>query len=234
MSEFINLILQPLQAVLIRFESFLPHMLAALVIFVIGTLLAWGIRLMSVKLLKALGFDSWSDRMGVTVLMRKGHLWDKPSIALGAILFWVLMIFTLMAGLSALEMTAMDTLVEQFFSYIPRAVSALMIFAIGYVVIEFVCRTILIAAVNRGFNYAKLLADTVRILLTLLILAMVMEQLQVAPGIVLAAFSIIFGGIVVALAIAFGVGGIEAARRVIESELAKGAGELNKEDVEHI
>jgi flagellar motor component MotA len=72
----------------------------------------------------------------------------------------------------------------------------------------------------------------VRLLLIVLILAMALEQLQVAPNIVVAAFSIIFGGIVIALAIAFGVGGIEAARRIIE----KGATEKRegKDDIQHL
>jgi hypothetical protein len=55
----------------------------------------------------------------------------------------------------------------------------------------------------------------------------------VAPGIVLAAFSIIFGGIVVALAIAFGMGGIDAAKRMIEKETGEKKDE-GRQDIEHI
>ena len=75
----------------------------------------------------------------------------------------------------------------------------------------------MITAVNSGYHYAKILAEAVRLLLIVLILAMSLEQLQIAPGIVIAAFSIVFGGIILALAIAFGIGGIDAARRIINS-----------------
>ena len=68
-------------------------------------------------------------------------------------------------------------------------------------------RAVVIAAVNQGIHYARLLAEAVRLLMIVLVLAMALEQLQVAPVIVVAAFSIIFGGIVLALAIAFGIGG---------------------------
>jgi hypothetical protein len=61
---------------------------------------------------------------------------------------------------------------------------------------------------------------------------MALEQLQVAPNIVVAAFSIIFGGIVIALAIAFGVGGVEAARRIIEKGVAEKSG--GKDDIQHL
>ena len=70
-----------------------------------------------------------------------------------------------------------------------------------------------------------------RLLLTVLILAMALEQLHVAPNIVTAAFSIIFGGIVIALAISFGVGGIDSARKMIEKEEER---KEEKRDIEHI
>jgi uncharacterized protein YacL len=118
--------------------------------------------------------------------------------------------------------------------YLPRAFSAVLILIIGYVLTGFISRAVLIAAVNSGYHYAKLLAEAMRLLLTILILAMVLEQLQVAPGIVLAAFSIIFGGIVIALAISFGVAGIDAAKRMIEQETAEKHAKDTKDDIEHL
>ncbi len=217
MENFINLILDPMNALFLKFKVFMPNLLAMLVILFIGTLLALIINRILAKFLAAINFDSWSDRMGFTKLMRKGDLWTKPSATLGEIVFWLLIIITLMSGLNALQMPAIDQLVNQFFGYIPRFFSATMILIIGYLLSGFISRTVLITAANSGFHYAKQLAEAVHTLLIVLILAMIMEQLQIAPSIVLAAFSIIFGGIVIALAIAFGVGGIDAARRIIES-----------------
>ena len=234
MMEFLNLILEPLQEVFIKFKAFLPNLLAMLVIMVLGIVLARIVRVILIKSLTAINFDSWSDRMGFTTLMRKGDLWAKPSATLGSVIFWLLVIVTLMIGLSALNIPAIDSLVEQFFGYVPRVFSAAMILIIGYVLAGFISQGVLIAAVNSGYHYAKLLAKAIRTLLMVLILAMSMEQLQIAPSIVLAAFSIIFGGIVVALSIAFGVGGIDAARRMIERETQeKGAAET-RDDIEHV
>jgi len=232
--EFLNLILEPLQEVFAKFKAFAPSLLAMLVILVVGIVLARVLRAALVKFLTAVKFDSWSDRMGFTTLMRKGDLWMKPSVVIGAVLFWILIIVTLMVGLSALNVDAIDNLVGQFFGYLPRVFSAAMILVIGYAVSSFVSRAVLITVANAGYHYAKLLAEAVRVLLLLMILAMVMEELQIAPSIVLAAFSIIFGGIVFSLAIAFGVGGIEAAKRVIERETAEKSAEEPKDEIEHI
>lgn len=234
MEDFINLILEPLKELFLKFKVFVPNLLAMLVILVIGVLLALVIKRVLAKFLAAINFDSWSDRMGFTKLMRQGDMWGKPSAILGAIIFWLLVTITLMSGLNALQIPAIDQLVSQFFSYIPRFFSAAMILIVGYLLSGFISRAVLIAAANSGFHYAKLLAQAIHTLLIVLILAMVMEQLQIAPSIVLAAFSIIFGGIVIALAIAFGVGGIDAARRMIEKEATPKREGETKDEIEHI
>ena len=234
MENFFNLILEPLNDLFLKFKVFVPNFLAMLVILLIGILVALVVRRLLVKFLGAIKFDKWSDRMGFTKLMRQGDMWSKPATMLSTLVFWLLIAVTLMIGLSALQIPAVEHLVAQFFSYIPRLLSAAIILLVGYVFSGFISRAVLISATNNGFHYARVLAEVIHALLIVLILAMAMEQLQIAPGIVLAAFSIIFGGIVIALAIAFGVGGIDAAKRIIEREdLAKPeAGK--KDDIEHI
>ncbi len=234
MEDFINLIFEPIDALFLKFKVFVPNLLAMMVILLAGIVLAHIFKIVLVKSLNALNFDSWSDRMGFTKLMRKGDLWAKPTMIAGQIVFWSMIIVTLMSALSALQIPTIDLLVNQFFGYIPRLFSAAIILIVGYVLSGFVCRTVLIGAANSGFHYAKLLAQAIHTLLLVLILAMVMEQLQIAPSIVLAAFSIIFGGIVIALAIAFGVGGIDTARRIIEKEAAPERDGEAKDKIEHI
>lgn len=231
MEEFIQLILEPLKEVYMNFKTFIPNVMAMIIIIAAGLFLAWGVRKVLLKFLKAVNFDSWSDRMGLTAAMRKGDLWRKPSEAVAGALYWLLLIAVLMSGLGALKIHAIDNLVSRFFLYLPRIFSAVMILVFGYIIAGFIGRAVLIAAVNSGYRNARLLAEAVRILLMVLILAMSLEQLQVAPGIVVAAFSIIFGGIVLALAISFGVGGIDAARRMIEREEEK---KEEKKDMEHL
>ena len=230
MNEFFRLILESLQEVFFKFKEFTPNIIAALTIIIIGILFARVIYLILLRILKALKFDSWSDRMGLTSVLRKSDLWKKPSETSARITYWLFLIVFIMAGLSALRLEAIDNLVAQFFLYLPRAFSAVLILVFGYIVAAFISRAVLIMAINSGYYYAKLLADAIKLLLTVLILAMALEQFRIAPGIVIAAFSITFGGIVLALAISFGVGGIDSARKMIERE------EDNKEkkDLEHL
>jgi len=230
MNEFLDLIVQPLDAIFLNLKALLPNVLAMLVILLLGTGLAKLIHFVLLKFLNAIHFDNFADRVGMTALMRKGGVWTKPAALIARIVFWLVMVLTLMLALNALKIAAIEHLVTQLFGYLPRAFSALVILLVGTLLAGFASRAVLIAAVNSGYHYARALANAVRLLLTVLILAMTMEQLQIAPGIVLAAFSITFGGIVAALAIAFGVGGIDAARRMIEKEHA----EQEQSEIEHL
>lgn len=232
MEGLLSLILEPINDVYLKFKGFFPNFLAMLTIIIIGFIAAWLVKIGLLKLLKAVKFDNWCDRMGFTALLRKADVWIKPTDLLVLAVYWFIIIGFLMVGFSALNIQAIDSLVAEFFLYLPRAFSAVIILLIGYMGAGFLSRAVLIAAVNSGLHYAKLLAEAVRLLLTVLILAMALEQLQVAPSIVVAAFSIIFGGIVIALSISFGVAGIDTAKRMIEN--GREEKKEQKGDVEHV
>lgn len=234
MENFLNLVLEPLKELFVKLTTFVPNMLAMLLILLLGFIVARIVRLVLVKFLSAVNFDPWSDRMGFTRLMRKGDVWSKPSLVVSNMAFWLLVIITLLAGLYALQIDAMRQMVVSIIGYVPQLLSAIMILVIGYVLSEFISRAILIAAANSGLHYAKALSKAVNTLLLVLIVAMVLEQLKIAPTVVLAAFSIVFGGVVIALAIAFGVGGIPAARRMIERETTQGEQASPNDDIDPV
>ncbi len=232
MNTFWSLVEEPFREMVLKFRTFLPSLMASLTILLLGLAISWALKRVLVRLLELFHFDRWCDRMGLTALFRRERLWSKPSVAVGAIAFWAILILFAMMALSVLKLEAIRLLVAQTVLYLPRVVSAALLVLLGYLVTGFVSRAVLIAAVNSGYRNSRIVAEGVRLLLTVLILAMSLEQLQVAPSIVLAAFSISFGGIVLALAIAFGVAGIDAARKVFRNE--EDASPSSRDDVEHI
>lgn len=232
MERFSDVLFQPFKEFWKGFSVFAPNLIAMLLILLAGILSARLFYLLVLRVFKTINFDTWCDKAGLTALIRRGDVWGKPSEVFGHILYLLLLIIFVMIGLNALNLKAIDNLISQFLFYLPRVISALMILIVGYIIAGFLSRAALIAAVNSGYHYAKILAEAVRLLLLVLTLAMSLEQLQIAPGVVVAAFSIIFGGIVLALAIAFGVGGIDVAKRIIERNSEEKR--ETERDVEHI
>jgi Conserved TM helix len=218
MNQLLALILEPLKALYAQVSAFFPNVLAMLIIVLAGIFAARLIRAILLRTLRAIKFDAWSDRMGLTSMLRKGDLWSKPSAAVATVLFWLLIIVALLTGLSALHVRVIDDMISEVVTYLPRIVSAILILVIGYIVTGLVSRGLLISLVNSGFHFAKQFARAARLLLIMLIIAMALEQLQVAPGVVVAAFSIVFGGIVLALSISFGIAGVDLAKKMLEQQ----------------
>jgi hypothetical protein len=218
MNQVLALILEPLKALYAQVSAFFPNVLAMLIIVLAGIFAARLIRAILLRTLRAIKFDAWSDRMGLTSMLRKGDLWSKPSAAVATVLFWLLIIVALLTGLSALHVRVIDDMISEVVTYLPRIVSAILILVVGYIVTGLVSRGLVISLVNSGFHFAKQFARAARILLIMLIIAMALEQLQVAPGVVVAAFSIVFGGIVLALAISFGIAGADLAKKMLEQQ----------------
>ncbi|MDP2689475.1 MAG: hypothetical protein Q8P48_05115, partial [Deltaproteobacteria bacterium] len=175
-------------------------------------------------------FDKWSDEMGLASALRKGRVKMGPSSFIAAFLYWLVVIVFLMIWFGSLGLTVTDTFVSVFFMYLPRFISALIIMLFGYILAGFFARAALIAGVNAGIEHSRLLSESVRMFILILIFAMALEQLAIAPKIVFAAFSIFFGGALLALALAFGLGGKDAAREFIEHLIKK----REKDDIEHL
>lgn len=232
MNQFLNLTIEPLKELYAQFLKFSPNLLAMLIIILAGIIAARLVRAILVRLLKAIKFDAWSDRMGLTSMLRRGDLWAKPSGAVGSFASWLLIFVTLLAGLSALHIRIIDVMISEILAYLPRVVSAVLILVFGYIATGLIARGLLISLVNTGYHFAKQLARVVRVLLIVLIVAMALEQIEVAPGIVVAAFSTIFGGIVLALAISFGIAGVDAAKRIIEQREERK--EERARDIQHV
>jgi hypothetical protein len=99
--------------------------------------------------------------------------------------------------------------------------AALLILFAGYLLSAFVNRTVLIAAVNANLQFARALAMAAQSLVFIFFLAIALEQAGIGQGIVVATFSILFGGAVLALALAFGFGGRDLARDILERRFGK-------------
>ncbi len=207
---------------------FLPNLLAMITILIIGFLIAWMVKLILLRFLKAIQFDKVSDQWGLTRILSKGGLSYSPTTLLCRFFYWVIVLIALILGINALEVAATQSLITQFFNFLPHLFTALGILLIGYLIGVFLGQATLIAAVNAQMGSAKILSRAVRWFIIILSLTMALYHLGIAEKVIVAAFSIIFGGIVLALSIAFGWGGRELAKEFLEG-LTK---EKNRKDKE--
>jgi hypothetical protein len=216
--------------------TFLPNLLAMITILIIGFVIAWIVKKILLSFLGAIQFDKVSERWGLTHLIAQGGVTYSSANLLSRFFYWIIVLVTLILGINALEVAATQHFISQFFNYLPHLFAALIILVIGYLIAIFVGQATLIAAVNAQMESAKLIAHSVRWFVIILSWTMALYHLGIAEKVIVAAFSITFGGIILALAIAFGWGGRELARDFLERHYQKkeGKGEVEKDQISHL
>lgn len=208
--------------------EFIPDFIVMVVILAAGLFVAWAVRLAMTRIFAAIKLDDWADETGISSALHNAGIRKPPSAFINLSVYWLIVVMFFMAGFASLGLKVTDTLASLFFMYLPRFFSAVLIVIFGYLFAGFVSRAALLTAVNAGIEYSKLIAAAVRIFIIILVFAMALEQLSIAPRIVFAAFSIFFGGISLGLAIAFGYGGREIAKKLLEYIVKK---ETEKDDI---
>jgi hypothetical protein len=233
MDKFIKAVGGPLKEFFNEAMAFLPHLAGMIIMLVVGLVIAWLVRGLATRLLRAVGFNAWSDKSGLGSVLTKAEVRMPPAEFLGRIIYWFIVVVFLLAGLTALNLDTTNMFVSKTFLYFPKFLTATLLIILGYLFASFLARATVLAGVNAGLSSSRLLGEAIRLLVLVFVLAMALEQLEIARGIVVAAFSILFAGILLALALAFGLGGRDAARKILEGALERSDKE-EKDDVKHI
>jgi hypothetical protein len=211
-----------------RFASLLPGILAFLVAVVlfslIGWLLAWVVR----RVLIALHFD---DRLGRgTEAVTEWSPRQTPTGLAARLVFWVFVVIGIGVGADAFGASSHSRIAEGLLAYLPRLIGAGVILLVGNIVARFLSRGVLIGAVNMNLQYARLLSLGIKWLVLVLTAAMALDHLEIGRQIVDLAFGILFGGIVLSLALSVGLGSRELVSRSIERETSRAAAPAQEEE----
>ena len=208
--------------------EFLPRFLVMLIIIVIGLLVAFVLRYILRALLGLTKLDRVSEEGGASRVLRMAHLPSMTELLCRSI-FWVTWLGFILVGLSVLGVEGLQEQISRLFRFLPEVFVAILILFLGVVIANFLSRTALLAAVNAGHPSAKILSWSIRFVNWILAISMTLEELGLARQTVISASSIIFGASMLGLAIAFGLGGQDLARKFLERYLGDTKKEKDKE-----
>lgn len=204
-----------------RLVNFIPNVLVMFLVVLIGVVLSTVIRFVLLRVLGLLKFDDLTERWGIYQALTKGGIKTTPSRILSSVSYWGILLVSLMMGFVALDIVPINNLISEFFTYLPSIIASVLIIIIGFILGNFVERAVLIAALNAGISQAEMIGKGVKLFIIVMTVSMALDQLGIARGIIIAAFSISFGGIVLAISLAFGLGGKDMAREFLEKKMKK-------------
>ena len=228
---FDRVIIEPFDRLLDRLLQFLPDIFIAVLVLAAGIVLGMFLKSLSGKLFRAIKLDTISERSGVVEMMRKGGVKEPVSHILARAVGLVTIISFCILSLRMLNVPVIESILERFILYLPNIFVAVIILFLGYFLGNFFGRAALIASVNAGFKLSSLVGRAVKLTIFLLAVTMALEQLGIGRETITIAFAIIFGGIVFALSLAFGLGGRDIAKDYLERKMK---GEEGKDDIRHL
>ena len=196
------------------------HLLPMIVVLLLGLLIAYAVRIVLHLVLRAVRFDAFCERQGATSALRAAGVARGPSAAVVRLAYWFTALVFLTLSLAALNVEPMNEMIRRVFLLLPQLVAALALLLLGYIASALLHRVVLLAAVNAGLPRARVLASTTQVLILLFAVAVALDQVGIGRNVVLATFSIAFGSVGLAAAIAFGYAARDLARSVLERHLA--------------
>lgn len=208
-----------------------PGLLALLVVFALSMLAAFLVRVGLQRLCARIDLDRWAVRWGVA--SAEPGRW-RPSSVVVRLGTWSVLAFGFLLGLAIFDAAARTALTARAADYAPHVLAAAVIFVVGVAAARALERQLLISAVNLGIQSARLVAGAARWLVATVASGIALEHLGVGGTLLPIVVATVVGGIVLALALAFGLGARDAVARSLER---KGGGEEPRrggDDVQHM
>src|SRR3984957_15631538 len=211
----------------------LPGVVALILALLISFVLAWILAIIVRRVLSGIHFDERLNRWGFASLGEWSPM-NSPTRLVSRTTACLVILTGFLIGLAAFDAESTSLLVRNVFAYVPNIVGALLVLLVGSIVASFLARSVLIGAVNLNLQYARMLSMGVKWLVIVLSVAMALEHLRIAPGIVELAFGILFGGIVLTLVLAIGLNSKELVTKSFERDTREPASEPMEEPFRHV
>jgi len=194
-----------------KITAFLPELIGAIIIFVVGWIIARLVKMGVEKLLKLVRFNTATEKTGVNKFLKKGEIVKAPSEIVGTLVYWFIMILVLIASLDALGLPIVSDMLNSIFLYIPNVVAAIIVLVLGFLMGSLLSAVVRTAASNAGLKNAEGLGKLSLYAIVVFAASIALIQLGIGEEIVVSAFGLVFGAAALALALAFGLGGRDVA-----------------------
>jgi len=214
--DWTTVTLQALQNLWQGFLNFIPKLIGAIVIFVIGWFIAVWVGKLVAEILRRLRVDKIFEKTKWEEALEKAEFKMKMSDFIGGIVKWVLVIVFLLAAVEILGLVQFAAFLRTIVAWLPNLVVAAAIFVVAVIIADIAEKLVKAIVGKMNVRYVNFVGSIVKWAIWIFAILAILAQLGVAPEIV----QILIGGfvalIVISCSIAFGLGGKDLAREFLE------------------
>ena len=216
MNNGIDVYLEPLRAFLRQAGDFLPRLGLAVIVVIAGWILAKMARFAIRRGLRAINFHILTERAGIDGFLRDGGIEADTTEILALLTYWIVILAALVIGFNGLGLTYITDLLGQVLLFVPKVMVALLILAFGAYFARFVGNAVAAYFRNVHLQDGDLLGKLAQYAIVTFVVLIALDQVNVGGDIVRQTFLILLAGVVLALALAFGLGGKDWAAEMLE------------------
>ncbi|MDH4133403.1 MAG: hypothetical protein OEV31_01310 [Gammaproteobacteria bacterium] len=212
----VNLVLDTVRAYFLEIGRFLPRLTIALVVLLLGWLLAKGTQWAIVRGLKLAQFNIVTEKAGVDDFLKRGGSKKNTIDVLGVLGYWLIILVTLLTAFNTLGLGIVAELLRRVVLFVPNVIVAVLIIAIGLYFARLLSESVVTYGKNVGLDDADVLGRLTRYAIMVFVLILALAQMDIGGEILKNAFYILFGAVCFAFALAFGLGSQKWAGDLLE------------------
>ena len=216
MQQQIDVFVASLTSFWTQLASFIPQLLAALILLFLGWILANLARSAMGKLLDTLKFDELGKKTGIEAFMRQGNIDLTLSRLIANLIYWIILLVVIVTVANSLGLSTVAELFNKVVFYLPNIIVAVLVLVFGVMIARFINRLVFAYLNNMGVDGALTLSTMAEYAVIIFVVFVALEQLQIGTHLLVSAFQIGFGAIGLAFALAFGLAGRDWAASVIK------------------
>jgi hypothetical protein len=195
---------------------FLPKLLLALVVVLLGWLIAKAVRFAVARALRAMNFNVLTERAGTDEFLRQAGMRGDTCSLFGLVAFWIVVLASLMIAFNFLELTYITDLVQRAELFTPKLLIAMLILIFGSYCARIVGQAVQNFCMQAQIPDADMLARIARYVIMTLVVMIALSHVEIGGDIVQRTFLIILAGLMLAFALAFGLGGKDWAASLLQ------------------
>ena len=194
----------------------LPRLAMGLVVLVVGWMAAAILRRLTIRVLRRVKVDEFSERAGIEGFLVQGGVRYTAVTLVAWSIYWLLILLALNLALSIVGLSVADEMMRRLVLYIPKVVVAALIVGFGALLARAVSGALSAYLNNVGVENSRQIGTIAQYAILLFVITIALEQLEIAGDTMTSAFKMAFGGLCLAFGLAFGLGGRRWAQAVLE------------------
>jgi len=211
----VNMLLESVRESLHQVGVFLPRLLLAIVIVIVGWVIAKAVRFAVVKALRAINFGVVTEKAGIDHFLKQGGAHIDTVRVLGGLAYWLVILAALMVASNSLDLAHVTDLVGRVVLFVPKVMFAVVILVFGAYFARFVGSALTTYLRDTRVGEASLIGRLALYAIMVFVIMIALDQMGLGD-IIRQAFLIIVAAIGLGLALAFGLGGQKRAGELIE------------------